>query len=511
MYDAIIIGAGVGGLSCAAKLAKNGKKIIVFEKFPFLGGTSNVFKRKGYTFPMGPLSFSFPELVKNLLKKMGVNTEIKFERNHFQLISPNMDIIYSQPWNEFRKTLKTHFNEDKEGIDLFFDEFDKVIDAISQVHEWHPDFLVGRKKNRAAENLLKLHKSEFEIINKYDKINSRDFLNNLIKNEDLKRLLGSQSTFTPVMNMVHLAFLWNVMSKEGIWFPSCGIHGINQLISDSIIKNGGEIKRNTYIKEILIDNNKAVGVKTDDDQIYYSKWIVSNADYKKVFLELINSKYLPTDHLNLVKNTAYTGSELCVYLGIDPEKVDLSKIRVNHLFYRQKIENNKTKDPENFANKEIEICVWSNKSSEFAPINKMSLILRVNMPYSHFTPWRLGEKKRKEGYREYKRNLAFKLIKTVENILPGLKDSIEVMEIATPLSYSDFTQRFEGSVAGWSRDIKKIRIDTKLLIENPIKNLLMVGIYSVLEPFLGGYPVSMYTGSLAANLILEKSENEFST
>ena len=81
------------------------------------------------------------------------------------------------------------------------------------------------------------------------------------------------------------------------------------------------------------------------------------------------------------------------------------------------------------------------------------------------------------------------------------------MEIATPLTYSDWGQRYEGSVAGWSRDIKKIRIQTKLLTENPIKNLLLVGIYSVLEPFLGGYPVSMYTGSSAADLILETEKN----
>ena len=129
------------------------------------------------------------------------------------------------------------------------------------------------------------------------------------------------------------------------------------------------------------------------------------------------------------------------------------------------------------------------------------------MPFSYFNKWRLGEKKRKVGYQEYKKELAQKLIKNVEKILPGLTNAVEIMEIATPLTYLDWGQRFEGSVAGWSRDIKKIRLNTKLLTENPIKNLLLVGIYSVLEPFLGGYPVSMYTGNLAADYILEKEVN----
>ncbi len=505
MYDAIIIGAGVGGLSCAAKLAKNRKKVLILEKIHHIGGTSHVFKRNDYIFPMGPLSFSFPELINNLLKEMNVKEEIEFERNHFQLISPNIDIIYSQQWDKFRESLKTYFKGEEEGIDLFFDEFNDVIEAIKSVHEWHPDFLIGKKKAIAAERLKEMHNAEYEIIKKYNKISSEDLLNKFIKEDNLKRLLGSQGTFQPVMNMVHLAFMWNIMSKEGIWFPSCGIHGINQLLYSSIIENGGEVKLNTPVKEVLIKNYKAIGVKTFEDKIFNSKWVVANADYKRVFLELINPKNLPKDHLNVVKNTAYTGSELCVYLGINPNKVDLGKLRANHLFYRSKIDNSPSKIPENFENKEIEICLWSNKSENFAPNGKKSLVLRVNMPYSHFKPWRLGEKRRKEGYLEFKRRLAFKLIKTVENILPGLESAIEIMEIATPLTYSDWGQRYRGSVAGWTRDIKKIRLNTKLLTENPIKRLLMVGIYSVLEPFLGGYPVSMFTGNLAAELILERS------
>ena len=508
MYDVIVIGAGVGGLSSAAKLTINGKNVLILEKIHHIGGTSHVFKRGKFIFPMGPLSFSFPNLVRRMLSEMGLKENITFKRNHFQLISPSIDIIYSRSWNEFKEELKKCYMEEKKGIDAFFGELEKIIDAIRKVHEWHPEFLIGQKKEIAAEKLLKEHRDEYEIINKYNTISSREILDKYFNDVNLKRLLGSQGTFQPVMNMVHLAFMWNVMSKEGIWFPSCGIHGINQFLYEAIVENGGKVELNTPVKEIIIQNNKAVGVKTISGQVYNSEWIIANADYKSVFLELINPKELPKTHLDVVKNSAYTGSELCVYLGIDPKRVDLSKMRANHLFYRKKIENLSVNGPEDFYNKEIEICLWSNKAPEFTPEDKKSLVLRVNIPYHHFTKWRLGGKKRKEGYKEYKKELALKLIQTVEKILPGLSNSIEIMEIATPLTYLDWGQRYEGSVAGWSRDIKKIRINTKLLTENPIKNLLMVGIYSVLEPFLGGYPVSMYTGNLAADLILERSKNQ---
>ena len=76
MYDVIIIGAGIGGLTCASKLAAHGKKVLLLEKIFFLGGSSCIFKRGEFIFPMGPLSFSHPEFVKTILSEVGINEEI---------------------------------------------------------------------------------------------------------------------------------------------------------------------------------------------------------------------------------------------------------------------------------------------------------------------------------------------------------------------------------------------------------------------------------------------------
>ncbi|MBN1802669.1 MAG: NAD(P)/FAD-dependent oxidoreductase [Candidatus Lokiarchaeota archaeon] len=500
MYDCIVIGAGVGGLSCAAKLASKGKKIIVIEKINHIGGTSHVFNRGGYVFPIGPLSFSFPKLVQTILKDIGITEDITFQRNHFHLLSPQIDITYSQDWNNFKATLIDFFESDANGINSFFKEFNKVLGAIQGIYEWNPDFNVGRKRNKALKELF-LHAEESRIISESNSTSSRVILQGLLKNDGLIRLLGSQGSYEPVMTMLHLAFMWNVMSLEGIWFPSCGIHGINQLLADLIKCSGGEIMLNSPVSKILIRNGKAFGVLLANGKEYLAEWIVANADYKKVFLELIDPSHLTHDHLDSVQNTDYTGSELCVYLGIAPNKVDLSKLTTNHFFYRSKITQDT--DPEDFENKEIEICLWSNKSKDFAPEGKKSIILRVNMAYSHFKDWRTGEKKRKMGYKEFKYHLAKRLINVVEKILPGLASAIEVMEVATPLTYQDWGQRYLGSIAGWTRDLRRIRFKTKSLFETPIDHLLLVGIYSFLEPFLGGYPVSIYSGNMGADKILE--------
>jgi len=501
LYDTIIIGAGIGGLTCAAKLANRGKKVLLLEKIHHIGGTSHTFKRKGFTFPMGPLSFSFPDVVEQILEEIGFEGELKFLRNHFQLLSPEIDVIYSIEWEKFKKTLQDLFKEEKDGIEMVFNELSNVIDSISKVQEWHPDYLLGKNKLKAEEQINN-YQEQLEIIEKYDHLSSREFLDRYLSNESLKRLIGSQGSYSPVMSVVHLAFMWNVMSIKGIWFPSKGISGINEILHGIFERHGGVTMLRTPVKKILINNNQATGVETFDGKKFDADWVIANADYKKVILEMIDPKDLEKNFIKSVQKTPYTGSELCVYLGIAPEKVDLKKIRTHHLFYRSVLNEQSANNFIDFANKEIEICLWSNNSLKFVPSGKKSLVLRVNMPYSHWDPWRTGEKRRKQGYREYKLELAEKLIKTVEEILPGLSEAIEVMEIATPLTYRDWGQRTKGSIAGWGRDLTKVRLNNKLLIKTPIDHLLMVGIYSVLEPFLGGFPVSMYTGSLAAEIVL---------
>ncbi len=507
LYNVIVIGSGIGGLTCAAKLAKNGKKVLLLEKMRVIGGTSHIFKRGEFYFPMGPLSFSYPDLLIEILTELGIEEKIEFRKNNFQLITPLFDIVYSQPIQELRISLKKIFTEEQDGIDKFLDELEKIMKATVNVHQWHPDYLIGKKRDNARKNLLLKYKHEFELIEKYSKISAKQILEKYISNEILQNFLGSQGTYRPNMSMLLLAIMWCLISEKGIWYPSCGMHGINRSIYDTFLNYNGEVKVASPVKEILIDrNNRVTGVKTIKNEIFESKWVISNADYKRTFLELVDPKKIPEEYLNVIKDAAFFDSEFCVYLGVDSKKVDLSKIKAQRVYFRKEIKPPEKFDLEDFDNREIEISFWSENARDSAPLEKLTLVLRSGFPYEPFAHWKLGEMKRKEGYISYKKQLAEKLIKTAENIIPGLSSAIEVMDSGTPLTYEDFSQRFQGSIAGWSWNVNESKkLPGKLLIETPIENLLMVGMYAASELFLGGYPTAMYTGNLAADLVIERS------
>jgi|GEM_PF-1220389 len=124
MYDVIIIGSGIGGISCAARLAKNGLKVLVLEKSDHIGGTSFVFKRGLYSFPMGPLSFSYYRYIEDFLEEIGIDKKIEYKRNHFQLVSPSFNIIYSQPFDIFEEKLRGLFPKER-NIDRFFTKLEE--------------------------------------------------------------------------------------------------------------------------------------------------------------------------------------------------------------------------------------------------------------------------------------------------------------------------------------------------------------------------------------------------
>ena len=96
-YDAVVIGAGVGGLAAAARLVRAGRRVLVVERDRHVGGTSRVFHRNGFTFPTGPLSFSMPNAVTAMLRDLGAARALTLRRDTFQVRRAGLDVVISVP------------------------------------------------------------------------------------------------------------------------------------------------------------------------------------------------------------------------------------------------------------------------------------------------------------------------------------------------------------------------------------------------------------------------------
>jgi len=501
--DVIVVGAGLGGLMAAAKLARKGRKVLVLEKKSLPGGTSYVFRRDGYSFPMGPLSFSFPGRVRGFLGEAGITDEIVFRPSGFALRTPFLDIVMSRPLAELRSGLAAAFPGEAPGLAEFFKELAAAIDVSRDMDLWHPDFEPGPMsgpRRKPADPGLSYRAAE---VRRLSGVPAAGLLDRLLADVQLKNFLGSMGSARPEMSMLNLALMWNIMAGEGIWFPVCGVHGLADILRRKVREQGGQVRLGEPVRAILVRNGRAAGVRTAGGEVIEARAVVSNADYKTTFLELLEPAAVPGLDLQSIRSVPYTESEFCVYLGVDPGRADLGALRSEHLFYRKEIRAGAPGDLEDFDDREFEICHWSGQFPDLAPAGRAALVMRTPFPYGHFAAWRTGDKARTEGYSAFKMGLARKLVRTAETILPGLSGAVEVLEAATPLTYRDWGGRYEGSIAGWSWDAREPGVlPGKILVRTPVPGLFAAGAYAASELFLGGVPTALYTGSLAADLIL---------
>jgi len=508
-YDVIIIGAGVGGLSAAARLVKAGLSVLVLERNPHPGGTAYVYQRRGFTFPMGPLGFSHRGTVEKILKGLGAGGDLQFDRVHYRLKAFDVDIPLSLPFSEVSKEMAGYFPGDSESIENFFSDVRNIITHLEPMRKGTLSVSPGK------ENQIAL----------------KAYLESRVQDWRLRRILGSLGTREPYSVLSLQGAMWNLMSNEGIWYPRGGMRSLIERLVHAVTgrEKGDEagspraedrsprgvVKLRTEVLRIRTETGRVLGVTLADGTTVKSASVISNADFKTTFLRLVEPEAIPPAWTRAVSGARQTGSVLQVCLGVHRGKVDLSCFeKASRLIYRRRQAeasqyealdwNRDEVDPEKLAAQELEVSLWSWEDKALAPRGEEVIVIRTEAPYSHFSRFRTGVRRRVPPYGEYKMKLARGLIEEIENLMPGLGDSNSVIDVATPLTFEDQGGRSEGAVAGWSWDYEdSTDWQPRELIRTPIQGLYMAGYQAFSALFMGGVPTAMESGSRAAAAVLQ--------
>jgi prolycopene isomerase len=489
--DVIVVGAGLGGLAAAARLVQAGLRVLVLDRNPHVAGTAWVFNRAGFTFPMGPLGFSSPHLVQKTISELAPETELSLDRVHYRLRAFGLNLPLSLPRPALQAAFIRNFPQETDGITRFFERVGRVFNLLRE-----PPSEKKRTALEAAANEP-----------------AREYLDSLIGDWRLRRVLGSQGSSEPYAALPLLAAMWGLMTEEGIWYPKGGVRLLGGLLQTAVLspEGRGEIRLGSEVERIRTQKGKVAGVRLVSGEALEAPVVVSNGDFKTTFLQLLNPQEIAETLHREVAGARQTGSNLQLSLGLNGKKVDFSAFEQGSRIIYQREGEEPLPDwsafkinPSSLAAGEMELCLLSADDPALAPAGRAVLVIRTAADHGHFARLRPARGRRPDGYREYKLALARALTQEAEKIVPGLSGAIETLDVATPLTFEEQGGRSEGAVAGWSWNYEDGRDATpRELIRTPVGGLFMVGYQAFSTLFLGGVPTALESGNRAAAYILE--------
>ncbi len=500
-YDAIIIGAGLGGLTAAAKLAKEGKKTLVLEQHYVPGGCATAFKRKGFTFEVGLHEldgFNETGFKTKIFNEFKVFDHVDFIRlpEFYKTVWKNDSFIFPEDVKQAKAQLISQFPDEEQGIVKFFNFIIGISSEISML----PKSKIGKFIKGILFPVF------FPKLVKSTQVTVGQFIDDLIKSERLKLILLSNVTYYHD-DPYNLAMFYFAAGQASYYLDgSYFIKGGSQKLSDYLMKfiqdNGGEVKLKSKVDKIIIEQGKAVGVQyltsskdNDDFTIAHGKAIVANTAIPNLtngLLPQTESEILS----NQIKDMEYGPSILSLYIGFSKKPQEIGNKHYSTFVIDDSVQgvkdiyaNNKAE----FAKRSFVFVDYGMIDSGLAPEGKA---VGVICTMDYYADW---DKLDKEAYKHKKEEVTNILIDRLEKQLPGIKEIIEYSELGTPKTIERYTLNPQGSPYGYAQTLEQ-SAKNRLKSRSKIKGLYYASAWS--SPG-GGFTGAIYSGYISALSVIK--------
>lgn len=333
-YDAIVIGAGHNGLVNAAYLAKAGKKVLLLERRPVIGGatvTEEVFPGFKFSVFSYVVSLLRPEIIRDLNLPQHGLTILPLESTLTPL--PDGDCLYRDE-DHFRsmRAIARFSPRDADAYDDYSRTMYFMAKAVKYVLDLVPPDPTSlnpfnlKKLAQMARHFLGLPEDQFYSLVRLMTMSSADFLERWFESEPLKgtlsasgvigTYLGPRSPGTAYVLLHH--YMGEIDGAYRAWgFAKGGTGGIAQAIADSAESLGVAIKTDAPVAKVILRGSQANGVVLENGDQYNAKVIVSSLDPKRTFLQLIGPEHLPQDLVTSIRKYNIRGSSGKVNLALD--------------------------------------------------------------------------------------------------------------------------------------------------------------------------------------------------
>ena len=329
-YDAIVIGAGNNGLTCACYLAKAGLKVLVLEEYHTIGGMTITEEITLPGFKSDVHAFGY-----QLANLSPVPTELNLDRYGFELIKPEISYSHVFPdggyismYRNIEKTIKSiekYSKKDAYTWNKMFNSYLKEKDAIitsinsspKQLSLQIKDMEIGESEYKSDYFDLRLDTYKFNIQS------MRSWANELFESEETKVMFGTFSAFVGLApddaGGGSLSYLFaNIIQDGGNNVVKGGFINLPIALSKFIISHGGEIITNSSVKNIIVKNGKAIGVRlANGKEIGVKKIIASSTDPFTLVVKHLGEEHVEKKILQKIKRIEWGDAIFAIYIALN--------------------------------------------------------------------------------------------------------------------------------------------------------------------------------------------------
>jgi len=479
-WDAIIVGSGLGGLSCAAALARQGFRALMLEQHEKAGGYATSFVRQGgFEFDVSLHSTTVNERngKYNLIPGVPEISDVEFVAHPclYRAIFPEHDLrVPQRNVPGYIEMLAKAFPAEKPRIQDLFDDMNDLTQEIAR--------LMSAKAPVDMSRFM----IDYPTVVRYSGSTWGQILEAKIGDPKLKGILSALWCYygLPPSKLASIFYAMPTMSylQQGGFYP----RGRSQTISNALVKfieeRNGKVLLGKRVSQILVKDEAAYGVATADGQEYTGRVVVSNANAYDTFHTLVKTDEHLKDYL--ARMDAFSVSLSCfqVFLGLKHDLVRELAIPDTEIFYYTGYEMEagyKAALDADLKSNGFGITLYDNLYPGYSPKGKNTLNLLALQGYEH---WKKYEDDywsgHKEAYRAEKERMADILIQKAEaTVLPGLSKAIEVKEIGSPLTNVRYTGNYRGAIYGWDQTLDNSN-PRRLPHTTPIKKLYLAGAWT---------------------------------
>ena len=463
-YDVVIIGSGLGGLTSAIILAKEGYSVCVLEKNNQFGGNLQTFVRDKTIFDTGIHYIGGLSEGQNLYRYfnyLGIMSDLKLKKmdeNGFDIISfedLNKEFPHAQGYENFTNQLLKFFPEEKNAITKYCNQ---VIETCNSFPLY---------------NLQHSGEYDSEILS----INAKQHIDEVTENKLLRAVLGG-TNFLYAGIAEKSPFYVHALSVnsyiQSAWRCINGGSQITKQLIKQLKKHGGEVYKYKEVVSFQVEENDVKSVEMKDGTSISGSIFISNID-PKATLKMVGVDKFRKSYFNRIESLEGVISAFSLYIVFKPKTF---KYR-NHNYYHYK-SSNEIWTAHEYDDQSWPKAFMASMNAGKDEVWADGMTFMTYMKFEELKEWEhtyntIAEKDdRGESYDLFKARKTEKFLQEIELKFPGIRDCIKSVHTSTPLSYRDYIGGYKGNMYGYEKDSNN-PMKTFIASKTKLNNLYLTG------------------------------------